>query len=189
MKSATKRAMKGLDRGVLRGCAATAVILLAVVAWPSEGWSRTRIQVCEVGHVQQLLDNWAKKLAASSPKHPEPIVETYAPDMPGPRAVLLPTCANGPSIGRVAIEEYFAEHFLPSSPVVQGGFVHPTIDGDCSVAYASGLYTFKLKVDNMTKTVYARYTFVFRHGLITQHHSSLEPKPRQGEPRSECPSH
>ena len=179
--------MKRFDLKVLRGYATTAVVLLAVLAWPSEGWSKTARHQCDVHpFVVRLLNNWATQLAASSPKDPEPIVGTYAPDRPGPPAVLLPTCANGPSIGHAAIEEYFVEHFLPNEPVVDGGFVDPAIGGDCELGFASGLYTFKLNGGTGPELL-ARYTFIFRHGLIAQHHSSLEPQPRKpGGPKSEC---
>ena len=181
--------MKRFDRKMLRGYAATAVVLLAVLAWPSEGWSKTARHACDVNaFVKERLNNWAAKLAASSPTHPEPIVGTYAPEAAPPlAAVLLPTCANGPAIGPVAIEDYFVVHFLPNKPIVEGGFPNPTIGGDCDVAFASGLYTFKLQANNPPKTLYARYTFIFRHGLIAQHHSSLEPEPRPGA--AACPSH
>jgi hypothetical protein len=166
--------MKPFDRIVLRGYAAAAVIFLAVVAWPSAGWSRPRLQVCEVNHVQRLLDNWASALkqAWQPPGNPMLIVDKYATD-----AVLLPTCANGPLIGRAAIKGYF-DDFLKKQPVVEGGFVHANIGGDCSVGYASGLYTFKLNGGtNKEVLLRARYTYVFRHELIMQHHSSLEPEP------------
>jgi len=172
-----KRAMKRFDPKVLRGYAATAVILLAVLTWPSDGWSKTSRHGCDVNpFVVRLLNNWAAKLAASTPEKPGSIVGTYAPDKPGPLAVLLPTCANGPSIGHAAIEEYFVEHFLANKPVVVGGFVDPTIGSDCNVAFASGLYTFQLNGGTpKERLLRARYTYIFRRGLITQHHSSLEP--------------
>ncbi len=173
------------DRIVLRRYASAAVILLAVLAWPSAGWSRTvRSVVCEVNDVPRLLDNWASALRQSwtPPVNPDLIVGKYEAG-----AVLLPTCENGPKIGHDAIEGYFIE-FLKNEPVV-ATFGQPTIGGDCTVAFASGLYTFKLKVNGAEKTLYARYTYIFRRGLITQHHSSLEPKPRPVAPGDQCPAH
>lgn len=162
--------MKRFDLGVPRGCAATAVILLAVLAWPSEGWSRGRLQVCETHDVPRLLDNWAKKLAESTPANPDPVVGTYQQT----GSVLLPTCADGPAIGDTQIKKYFVEHFLGNKPVVKT-FGRPTIGGDCEVAFASGLYTFSLNGGSGPE-LRARYTYIFRRGLITQHHSSLEPE-------------
>ena len=164
----------------LRGYAAVA-ILLATLAWPFEGWSRPRLQVCEVNRVQQLLDNWAGALkqAWQPPGDPMLIVNKYGPD-----AVLLPTCANGPLIGRAEIKKDYFDEFLKKHPVVEGGFVRPNIGGDCSVGFASGLYTFKLYGGtNKEVLLRARYTYVFRHDLIAQHHSSLEPDP----PGTACP--
>jgi hypothetical protein len=80
-------------------------------------------------------------------------------------------------IGRAEIKGYF-DNFLKSKPVVEGGFVHPIIGGDCSIGFASGLYTFKLNGGTpQEQLLRARYTYVFRHELIMQHHSSLEPEP------------
>jgi hypothetical protein len=68
------------------------------------------------------------------------------------------------------------------------------IGGNCQNLFASGLYSFALGDER--KNVRARYTYVFeetapgsRSWLITQHHSSLEPKPSDGHPAPECPSH
>ena len=55
--------MKHFNRKVLRGYTATAVILLAVLAWPSEGWSKTTGHQCQVNpFVRERLNNWAKEL-------------------------------------------------------------------------------------------------------------------------------
>jgi hypothetical protein len=173
--------MKRFHRLALRGCAALAMILLGALAWPPEGRSKTPLRLCEVHNVQRLLDNWAAALKQSwqPPANPTLIVDKYAQN----GAVLLPTCANGPLIGRVAIKGYF-DDFLKKHPVVEGGFVHPNIGGDCNVAFASGLYTFKLNGGTAKETLLrARYTYIFRRGLIMQHHSSLEPDP----PGAVCP--
>ena len=173
-------AMRRFDRIALPGRAAAAVILLVVVAWPSRGWSKARLRVCEVQDVQRLLDNWASALEQSwQPQmNPTLIVNKYGTD-----AVLLPTCKNGPLIGHLNITGYFRV-FLADKPVVEGGFVHPNVGGDCNVAFASGLYTFKLNGGTPKEVLlHARYTYIFRHELIVQHHSSLEPDP----PGAACP--
>jgi hypothetical protein len=169
--------MKRFDRTVLRRYASAAVILLAVLAWPSAGWSRTARHACDV---DTLLDRWVTALRASSPTNPAPVVGTYAVN-----AVLLPTCENGPLTGG-DIKGYFV-NFLGYTPSV--AINTRAISGDCANGFASGLYTFKLKVNGADKTLYARYTYIFRRGLITQHHSSLEPKPRPVAPGDGCPAH
>jgi hypothetical protein len=180
--------MKRFDRIVLRGYTAAAMILLAVLAWPSEGWSRTTRRACDVKPVvMALLENWTKKLAESSSEKPEPVVETYEKY----RAVLLPTCANGPLIGHDEIKGYFVT-FLKNKPRGEIDTQRANIGGNCEFAFASGLYTFKLNGGTGPQLL-ARYTFVFqRKGsgwLITQHHSSLEPVPRTAVPVAGCAPH
>ena len=180
--------MKRFDRIMLRGYTCPAVILLAVLAWPSEGWSRTTRRACDVKPVvMALLKNWTQKLAESSSEKPEPVVETYEKD----RAVLLPTCANGPLIGHSQIKGYF-EKFLLDKPRGEIDTQRANIGGNCEFAFASGLYTFKLNAGTGPQLL-ARYTFIFqRKGsgwLITQHHSSLEPVPRAAAPGAGCAPH
>ncbi len=168
--------MKRVDRKLLRGCTAAAVILVAVLAWPSAGWSKKMtVQVCEVKDVPRLLANWGSALAQSTPDNVGPIVATYDPIY----GVLVPTCANGPNIGLKMIAGYF-HGFLESKPTVTFG--NPTIGGNCTIAFASGLYTFKMSGNRELK---ARYTYVFEHGRIMQHHSSLQPV----DPGGECAPH
>jgi hypothetical protein len=183
--------MKRFDRIVMRRYTTAAAIFLAVLAWPSEGWPRTTRRACDVTPiVNNLLTRWAAALAQSSSKgDPNYVVETYEKD----GAVLLPTCANGPLIGRVNITPYFTD-FIKDKPVVEIDRQDAKIGGVCGIAaFASGLYTFKLN-GGAGPQLRARYTFVYQlgnadGGLITQHHSSLEPVARPGEARSECPSH
>ena len=171
--------MKRLHRGVLRQCA-TSLILLAVVALPSSGWSRAQVRACNVNKVvPALLQNWANKLAQSTSTDPAPIVGTY-----DDHAVLLPTCANGPLTGRDQIKVYF-EGFLKQHPVVAFN-ASMKIGGECTHPFASGLYTFTLNGGTGAQ-LHARYTYIFAQThpgawLIAQHHSSLEP-----ESKSECP--
>ena len=168
--------MKRFDRIVLRGYAFAAVILLAVLAWPSEGWSRTTGRACNVDHVVKvLLRNWADTLERSwKDNNPNLIVDKYQAS-----AVLLPTCANGPMIGRAQIKGYF-ENFLKDKPVV-AEIGEPSVGGDCDIPFGPGVYTFKLD-GGAGAQLRARYTYIFhRTGpaswLVTQHHSSLEPVP------------
>jgi hypothetical protein len=168
--------MKRFDRIVPRRYMSAAVILLAVLAWPSEGWSRTTRHACNVSDVvKDQIQNWADTLERSwRVGNPNLIVDKYQDD-----AVLLPTCANGPLIGRGQIKGYFVK-FLQNKPVVTE-IGKATVGGDCNVPFGSGLYTFKLD-DGAGATLRARYTYIFKQTgpaqwLVTQHHSSLEPVP------------
>ena len=159
--------------------------LLVIVAWSSEGWSRTRTHACDVNDwVGERLDNWKQQLARSTPTDPAPIVGTYDPR----HGVLLPTCANGPLTNESkpeTITDYF-KGFLKDTPVVE--FDRPIVGGVCGNAFASGLYSFKLN-GGSGPTLRARYTFVFQGSLrgarIMQHHSSLEPR----TPDQQCAAH
>jgi len=170
--------MRHLNRRVLHQYACL-IIVATVAAWPSAGWSRAARHVCDVNAVvPMLLQNWATQLSRSSPSDPTPIVSTYAD-----KAVLLPTCANGPLTGRAEIGGYF-EGFLKPQPVVTFDAASRRIGGDCAHPFVSGLYTFRL---NDGTQLQARYTYVYRRTgptawLIAQHHSSLEP-----ESTSACP--
>ena len=169
--------MKSSNRRMLRRLACLAII--AAIAWPATGWSRTARHACDVYTVvPKLLQNWATQLSRSSPSDPAPIVSTYADN-----GVLLPTCANGPLTGRAEIKGYFVG-FLKPQPAATFDMATAKIGGDCTHPFASGLYTFKL---NDGTQLQARYTYVFRRTgatawLIAQHHSSLEP-----ESTSACP--
>jgi hypothetical protein len=176
------------DRMSVRGYASTAAILLAVLAAPSEGWSRTAKRSCDVRPiVMERLTNWTRMLAESTSEKPEPVVDTYEKD----RSVLLPTCANGPLIGRDQITGYF-EGFLKDEPRGEIDTRAASISGDCEFGFASGLYTFKLH-GGAGPQLRARYTFIFQRTasgwLIAQHHSSLEPVPTPGVPSAECAPH
>lgn len=173
--------MKHLNRRVLH-YSACVIVLTAVAAWPSAGWSRAAKRSCDVDQmVRGLLQNWGKQLqAAWQQNKPELIVNTYAAN-----GVLLPTCSSGPLTGHTAITGYFVNDFLPFKPVANFDFVTnpPKVGGDCAHAYASGLYDFKLEAFNPPADVKARYTYVFTGTLISQHHSSLVPtKPPQACP-------
>ncbi|HUI94418.1 MAG TPA: nuclear transport factor 2 family protein [Xanthobacteraceae bacterium] len=128
--------------------------------------------------VRELLTNWTRKLAESTSEKPEPVVATYEKV----DSVLLPTCANGPKKGQGEIKIYF-EGFLKDEPRSEIDTQAADIGGDCDFGFASGLYTFTLHAGNGPQ-LHARYTFIFHRTasgwLIAQHHSSLEPVPRQG---------
>jgi hypothetical protein len=146
--------MKRFDRIALRRYTSAAVILLAVLAWPSKGWSKTTGRPCNVTHVVKvLLRNWADTLQRSwKDNNPNLIVDKYQAN-----AVLLPTCANGPLIGRAQIKGYF-ENFLKDKPVV-AEIGEPTVGGDCNAPIGSGLYTFKLS-GGAGAQLRARYTYL-----------------------------
>jgi hypothetical protein len=174
-------AMKRLKRRVLH-YSACLIVLATVATWPSAGWPKTARHTCDVDKiVRGLLQNWGKQLKdAWSENKPELIVRTYAEN-----GVLLPTCSKGPLSGHGEISGYFVKDFLPLKPVANFDFVSnpPKIGGDCTHAFASGLYGFKLEAFNPPKDVQARYTYVFTRTLIAQHHSSLVPT----KPPQECP--
>ncbi|BAM88969.1 calcium/calmodulin dependent protein kinase II association-domain protein [Bradyrhizobium oligotrophicum S58] len=159
----------------LLGCAAVAILL----ALPSEGAARTARRHCVVTpeRVKALLKNWQTALNESTATKPGPVVATYAE-----RAVLLPTCANGPLTTREQITSYFFV-FLKDRPKADIDPDKALIGGDCNFAFASGLYTFTTQDNAVLR---ARYTYVFHGNKIVQHHSSLEPQGRGNVPRALC---
>jgi hypothetical protein len=165
--------MKRFDRKLLRGYAFAAVMVLAVLAWPSAGWSKT----CDATLVTQLVRDWAAALQRSwQENNPNLVVGKY-----DNAAALLPTCESGPLVGRTAIRGYF-DKFLTYKPEVIK-IDPPAAGGDCTTPFGSGLYTFKLVKPGSGEVlqVAARYTYVFHRAggtyLIMQHHSSLVPAP------------
>jgi len=174
--------MKRLNQRVLHYFACL-IVLATVAAWPSPGWSRTARHTCDVDKVVRgLLQNWAKQLKeAWSQNKPGLIVSTYAAN-----GVLLPTCSKGPLTGHEGIGGYFVKDFLPLKPVADFNFDTnpPKIGGDCTHAFASGLYDFDLTTATGNVRAQARYTYVFNGTLIAQHHSSLVPM----KPPQECPA-
>ena len=158
---------------ILHSLTSTSLILLAVSAWPSDGWTQT----CDVEQVvPKLLDNWGVQLRNSWSDDridPNPIVGTY-----GEGAVLLPTCSDGPSSGE-KIKEYFAKKFLPLHPVVTFNWGALKVGGECKNPFGSGLYSFELHARGGEK-LEARYTYIFQQSgdswTIKQHHSSLQPE-------------
>ena len=159
----------------LLGCATIAILL----ALPSDGWARTARRHCVVTpeRIKALLKNWQTALNESTATKPGPVVATYAE-----RAVLLPTCANGPLTTREQITAYFFV-FLQDRPKAEIDAKKALIGGDCNFAFASGLYTFTTQDNAVLR---ARYTYVFHGNEIVQHHSSLEPQGRGNVPRALC---
>jgi uncharacterized protein (TIGR02246 family) len=151
----------------------------------SLNWGMLRRYICVIVLADKLRQSWTTN-------NPALIVGTYAND-----AYLLPTCDNGPAIGRDEITVYFRDKFLPEKPVATFNLLDPRsirIGGDCEHPFASGRYTFALGDDR--KQVKARFTYVFQETapnsnswLIIQHHSSLDPKGSDGNPKPECPAH
>ena len=164
--------MKRFDRILLRGFTVVVVVAFAVMAYPSDGWSRpTRCTAATPDQIAALFVRWN---AALRTLDPDKVVKTYAPD-----AILLPTVENGPLIGRDAIRGYFV-HFLEKHP--DGAIDTRTIRIGCNTAFDTGLYTFTVDGDQPGTRVpiRARYTYIYQlHGgrwLIAHHHSSARPK-------------
>jgi uncharacterized protein (TIGR02246 family) len=106
---------------------------------------------------------------------PDSILALYAPD-----AVLWGTLSPTIRQGPTALREYFASAFkaLPGHRV---RFGEQLIRVYGSTAINSGYYTFSYVKDGETRTIPARYTFVYAKGdkgwLIVDHHSSAMPAP------------
>jgi len=164
--------MKRFDRMVLCGYAPVAMAILAVMACPSEAWSRaTKCAPVTPSQIAALFVRWNDALQTLDP---DKVVQTYAAD-----AILLPTLENGPLIGHEAIRNYFVQ-FLKKHPV--GAIDTRTIRIGCNMAFASGLYTFIVDGDQgMRVPVPARYTYIYEpkggRWLIAHHHSSIRPQP------------
>jgi uncharacterized protein (TIGR02246 family) len=160
--------MKRFERVGLRGYASAAVILVALMVWPSAGWSKEfRCVAVTKGHIEKLFDKWN---AALQTGNADKVADTYATD-----ATLLPTVENGPLATRAEIVGYFKD-FLKKKPV--GAINERTIRIGCNIAFDIGLYTFTYGTGEPSTP--ARYTFIYEyHGrrwLIAHHHSSKRPK-------------
>jgi uncharacterized protein (TIGR02246 family) len=160
----------------VRGYAIAAVALLAVMAFASEGWSRTakpaRCQLMTEPLAKALFEQWNKTLQ----QNPDAVVRTYTPD-----AVLLPTFENGPLIGSSQLRGYFV-HFLEQHPVGRID-TRAIVRAGCNMGVVAGLYTFTVNEGTARVDKPARYTYVYtykpdvRRWLIAHHHSSAQPKP------------
>ena len=149
--------------------------LIAVGAAAAEGRKPGGAARCVAITPQQvaaLFDRWNASLGTGNP---DAVTQNYAAD-----AVLLPTAANGPLVGRPAIRGYFV-HFLEKHP--QGKIDQRHVHVGCDLAYDVGTYTFTLDGDQPGSRIRlpARYTYIYapRAGrwLIVHHHSSAMPEP------------
>src|SRR5580704_8476160 len=160
--------MKRFDRMGVRGYASAAVILLALTAWPSTGWSRELgcVDVTET-QVADLFVRWNEALRTLDP---DKVADNYARD-----ATLLPTVENGPLVTREDIIAYF-KIFLKKQPV--GASDKRVIRTGCNVAVDIGLYTFTYGTGDPPTP--ARYTYIYESAggrwLIAHHHSSKRPE-------------
>ena len=117
----------------------------------------------------------AKWAAVFVDDNPDSILALYAPD-----AVLWGTLSPTLRQGPAALREYFVAAFkaLPGHKVSFGDQLI-RVYGD--IAVNTGYYTFSYVKDGETKTLPARYSFVFAKGdkgwLIVDHHSSSVPAP------------
>jgi uncharacterized protein (TIGR02246 family) len=117
----------------------------------------------------------AKWAALFVDDNPDSILALYAPD-----AVLWGTLSPTLRQGPAALREYFVAAFkaLPGHKVSFGDQLI-RVYGDTAVN--TGYYTFSYVKDGETKTLPARYSFVYAKGdkgwLIVDHHSSSVPVP------------
>lgn len=151
--------MKGARTVVL----AVSVLLLAAGP-PAGGQPRDEIAAAAA--------RWAESFADDSPDR---ILALYAKD-----AVLWGTLSPTIRQGPTTIRQYFVALFkaLPGHKVK---FRDQLIRVYGDMAINSGSYTFSYVKDGETRTIPARYTFVYVKGvkgwLIVDHHSSAVPAP------------
>jgi uncharacterized protein (TIGR02246 family) len=164
--------MKRFKRIGLAAYASAALILLALLAWPSAARALECVTVTP-DEIANLFVRWNDALQKPQPEHPTPdaVIQLYATD-----AVLLPTVENGPYIGHADIRKYF-EHFLENKP--SGTILGPhNIRIGCNIAFDAGLYIFAYRKEGKKPTA-ARYTYVYKYEgggwLIAHHHSSQWP--------------
>jgi uncharacterized protein (TIGR02246 family) len=162
--------VKRLDRMVVRRYASAAVTVLALLVWPSAGWSR-ELACADVteGEIANLFLVWNAALRSLKP---ETVADTYAP-----YATLLPTVEDGPLVTRDEIVAYF-KVFLKKQPV--GAINERIIRIGCNIAFDIGLYTFTYGAPERPPDTPARYTFIYEYDrgrwLIAHHHSSKRPE-------------
>jgi uncharacterized protein (TIGR02246 family) len=162
--------MKRFDRMGVRGYASAAVAILALMVWPSAGWSRALecVPVTEA-QIADLFLVWNNALRSLDP---EKVADTYAP-----YATLLPTVEDGPLVTHGEIVAYF-KVFLKKEPV--GTINKRIIRIGCNIAFDIGLYTFTYGTPIRPPDTPARYTFIYEYDggqwLIAHHHSSKRPE-------------
>lgn len=142
------------------------VLLLALLAITGAVWADPKDDIA------RTTAQWGDVFVDDNPDR---ILALYAPD-----AVLWgtlsPTVRQGPS----ALREYFVAAFkaLPGHRV---SFGEQLIRVYGNTAINTGYYTFSYVKDGETKTIPARYSFVYVKGdrgwLIVDHHSSAMPQP------------
>jgi uncharacterized protein (TIGR02246 family) len=120
--------------------------------------------------IAALFDEWNTALSTLDPQK---VADRYAPN-----AVLLPTVSNEVRADRARIVDYF-QHFLENHPKGEVLKSHVAVlDEDDAID--AGTYRFTLTKDGVTRTVDARYTFVYEKidgkWLIVNHHSSAMPE-------------
>jgi uncharacterized protein (TIGR02246 family) len=124
---------------------------------------------------EEVASATAKWAAVFVDDNPDSILALYAPD-----AVLWGTLSPTLRQGPAALREYFVAAFkaLPGHKVSFGDQLI-RVYGDTAVN--TGYYTFSYVKDGETKTLPARYSFVYAKGdkgwLIVDHHSSSVPVP------------
>jgi uncharacterized protein (TIGR02246 family) len=120
--------------------------------------------------VAKQFDRWNAALQTLDPKQ---VAALYAPT-----GVLLPTVSNQVRTTPEEIEEYFS-NFLKLKPFGKIDDANVRMLAD-DTAINSGVYTFKLMVDDAPTTVQARYSFTYKkmngQWLIIDHHSSAMPE-------------
>ena len=113
--------------------------------------------------IADLFDEWNAALQTGEPKNVAALYDEND-------GILLPTVSNKVRHNHEEIEDYFV-HFLAKGPQGKMDESNVRIFGD--LAINSGVYTFSFKGG---ATVQARFTYVYRNGLIVEHHSSAMPE-------------
>jgi uncharacterized protein (TIGR02246 family) len=142
------------------------LLSLLVLALGQSAWAQAKEEVAAAAA------KWAEVFVDDNPDR---ILALYAPD-----AVLWGTLSPTIRQGPPALREYFVAAFkvLPEHKV---SFGDQLIRVYGNTAINSGYYTFSYVKDGETKTLPARYSFVYVKGdkgwLIVDHHSSAVPAP------------
>jgi uncharacterized protein (TIGR02246 family) len=142
------------------------LLLLLSLTLANSAWAEPKDEVAAA------TATWA---AVFVDDNPDSILALYAPD-----AVLWGTLSPTLRQGPAALREYFVAAFkaLPGHKVSFGDQLI-RVYGDTAVN--TGYYTFSYVKDGETKTLPARYSFVYAKGdkgwLIVDHHSSSVPTP------------
>ncbi len=140
------------------------VLLLVVLGIAGAVWAGPKEEVAAA------TAQWATMFVD---ENPDRILTLYAPD-----AVLWGTLSPTVRQGPAALREYFVAAFkvLPGHQV---SFGEQLIRVYGKTAINSGYYTFSYVKDGETKSIPARYSFVYvktdRGWLIVDHHSSAMP--------------